>query len=76
MRVLMRRSAPEGPVVLGPVLLHPAHHEEGGEGLVGELEEGVVLVVLEEDVVEGAVGLDEVGLEEEGLHLVPGGDEV
>jgi len=77
MKALIRRTAPafgKGPQYLAPSSLTRRTIWRMGKGC--ELEEGVVLVVLEQDVVEGAVGLDQVGLEEERFHLVAGDDEL
>ena len=58
-----------GAEVPGPVRRRAADHGEAGVGLPGQPDEGVALVVLEEDVVAGHVLLDEGVLQHQGLEL-------
>ncbi len=62
-------------VVAGAVLEDAARDDEHREGLVREFQEGVVLVVLEEDVVVRAVLFDEVRFEHQRFDFVAGADE-
>ena len=59
----------EGAEVPGPVLGDAVGEGEAGVGLVREADEGVALVVLQEDVVAGHVPLDEGVLQHQGLEL-------
>ena len=71
------RGRVERPVVRRPVAGHPARHHQAGKGLVGgQLQEGIVLVVAQDDVVAGPVLPDQGGLEHQGLELVVGHDVV
>jgi hypothetical protein len=67
----------EGPEVGRAVLLHPPGHHQTRILLVGgQLEEGIMLVVPEDDVVARAVPLDQIRFEDQGLELVAGDDEL
>ena len=67
----------EGAEVAGSVLLHAAGDDDAGIILLpGDLDVGVALVVLEANVVLGAVFLDEVTLQDKGLYLRVGDDEI
>ena len=68
--LLRRAPAPEGAVVAGPVRRHPIGQLQVGERLLrGEAEEGVVGVLPAQDVVRREVGLDQLRLQDQGLHL-------
>ena len=68
--LLHRRCADVGAEVLRAVLLHAPGQGQAGEGLLQiHPQVGVVLVVLEEDVVVGPVQLDEVALQAQGLQV-------
>ena len=63
----------EGPKVPGGVIGHLVHQGEAGVCLFGQADEGVPLVVLQQDVVAGHVPLDKGVLQHQGLELA--GDE-
>ena len=65
--------AAEGAEVPGGVLGHPVHHGEPGICLLGQADEGIPLVVLQQDVVARHMPLDEGVLQHQGLELA--GDE-
>ena len=68
--LLHRRRADVGPKVPRAVLLHPPRERQPREGLMQvHAQIGIVLVVLEEDVVIGPVLLDEVALQAQRLQV-------
>ena len=71
-----RKGRGVGAQILGVVLLLLQHKGQPGPRLPGHLDIAVALVVLQQDVVFGGVGLDLAGLQHQGLKLALADDDI